>query len=179
MYNMMFDYVPEKIQIVGAKAYNPDSGEGKPKVSKMEIARQNNLAMANICENKKDPSISPWMHYLKMVSNKKIVKDIIQKVDKQYDHEQFQRLKSPNLPFYCIDNTKFAELKQLSNEYKKKVMFHMKKELGYAEEPKSGFIDFNRLYEEFEKCKLVHHHGGHKLKKKEEKIVPNNIVITG
>ena len=32
----------------------------------------NNLAMANICENKKNPNVSGWAHYLKMVGNKKV-----------------------------------------------------------------------------------------------------------
>ena len=87
LYNMMYDFLPQKIAIAGAKTKTADGGEGKPKVSKMEMARMNNLAMANICECKKDPSISPWMHYLKMVSNKNIVKELIQKVDKKFDHE--------------------------------------------------------------------------------------------
>lgn len=34
-----------------------------------------------------------------------------------------------------------------------------------AEEPKSGFIDFNRIYNTYTNDKrLVHHHGGHDLR---------------
>jgi len=73
------------------------------------------------------------------------------------------------LPFFCIDHNKFGELKQLSQEYKLKVMSAMEKEHGYSEEPKSGFIDFNRIFEDFQSSKLVHHHGGHGHSSKKHK----------
>jgi hypothetical protein len=76
LYNMMYDFIPQKVSIVGAKQ-KVDAEGGRPKVPKMELARMNNLAMANICQNKKDPNVSPWNHYLKMVANRKVAREVI------------------------------------------------------------------------------------------------------
>lgn len=153
LYNMMHDYIPKRVQVPQQKRQDP--GQDK-KMSKQEFDRLNNQALANICECKKDFRESTWKHFNSLVFNTLKQKEIKSKFDKRYDQVKFQSIKKPNLPLYCIETNQFQELIKLSNQYKQEKAQEQRKTFSSDEEisePKSGFIDFTKIYDDFQSQK--------------------------
>ena len=73
---------------------------------------------------------------------------MLKKYEKRKENIQYKEIKSPNYPFMFVEKQKMDKLKELTTAYRKKLRQKSTEDKKEYQEPKSGFIDFNRIYEE-------------------------------
>ena len=97
-------------------------------------------------EDKYKASGAGWKHIQDLVFNKYAQTYILQKYDNKKELDEFGILKQPNYPFYCIDNSQFDFLKNLSEKYKESMTKIKLREIqNKTIDPKSPM--FGRSYE--------------------------------
>lgn len=151
IYSQMGDFVPRKLEL--PIQVRNDNLETKQNKSRHDQERENNLALEDVCRVRKKTGlyVNAWVHFMDMVKNSQLTREVIMKYNKSLGNRQFSTLKRPHKPFFCVDSQQLETLRQLTAHYKKYMRHEQMQEKGVSfedvPEPETGFIDFEKIYE--------------------------------